>query len=140
MSGVRIEEVDVNALAAVHHHRLLGVEVVLENISYLEAVLDGPFDILKGIRISLGSGVEGSCGVEERIVVPIVDVLRDRIRCSVPGDIFRVDVDEEDPGPLPVIQRVVDCNQDTGLVCQAGRDLRARSYSDRVDHSVLDAG
>jgi len=108
MSGVRIEEVDVNALAAVHHHRLLGVEVVLENISYLEAVLDGPFDILKGIRISLGSGVEDSCGVEERIVVPIVDVLRDRIRCSVPGDIFRVDVDEEDPGPLPVIQRVVD--------------------------------
>ena len=108
MGRVRIEEIDVNALTAVHHHRLLGVEVVLENISHLEAVLDGPFDIFKGIRIPLGSGVEDSCGVEERIVVPIVDVLRDRIRCSVPGDIFRVDVDEEDPGPLPVIQRVVD--------------------------------
>ena len=51
MGRVGIEEIDVNALAAVHNHRLFGVEVVLEDISHLEPVLDGPFDIREGISL-----------------------------------------------------------------------------------------
>jgi len=140
MIGVCIEEVDVNALTAVHHHRLFGVEVVLENISHLEAVLDGPFDILKGIRIPLGSGVEDSCGVEERIVVPVGDALQDRFRCSVPGDIFRVDVDEEDPRPFPVIKGVIDCIRTrVWFVKQVGICERKVTPTEWII-SVLDAG
>jgi len=46
MGEVGIEQVDVNALAAVDHHRLLGVEVVLKDLPECEPILSTSQSIL----------------------------------------------------------------------------------------------
>jgi len=54
--------------------------------------------------------IEDPCGVEERFVVLVAHIVRDRVFCSFPGNLFRVDIDQENPRPLPVLQCVVNCS------------------------------
>lgn len=45
----------MDALPAVHYHRLRSVEVVLEDIAHLEPVLDGAVDIFEVVRVASGA-------------------------------------------------------------------------------------
>ncbi len=94
MGEIGIEEVDVDALAAVDDHRFLGVEVVREDIAHLESVLDRLVDVRERIRIARWVCIQYAGRFKKCFVVAMAGVLWECGLSTIAGDCLRVDVDE----------------------------------------------